>query len=381
MTSRPKRTLSKVRPPTYESGMRIARLVLELEDRPLGWSWDEACETLEVSSRTLSRYLAKAREELVDRAGRPIIVATSRNGARRLQLAGEASAPEVNAYETVSLFFTAALARFLEGSILDQGTGNLLERLQKTIPPSKRRLLDNLDRKLFALQHAPKDYREKDDVLDPILRALLGEHSLAVHYGGLLGDVRTHTFDPYTLLGYRGGLYLLGFSRERQKIICLAVDRIRAVEKTLDDEGRPIRFRYPPAFDPARHTNGMFGIVEGEKVEVELAINNAETEAYLRERRIHPTQRFSPRDDGRTRFELEVRGTTELANWILSLCPYVEVIRPVELREEIRERLGEGLARHQPPRRQPARATPLERKSQIPQRRARGAGAGRSRSS
>lgn len=337
--------------------MRIARLVLELVERPHGWAWNDACETLSVTGRTLARYLAKARVELVDGAGRPIIETSSRDGHRRLCLARDGSVPDVGAYESASLFFTAALARFLEGSILEQGTGNILDRLQKTVPRAKRRLLENLDRKLFALQHAPKDYRDKDDVLDPVLRALLQQHRLSIHYGGLLGDARSHVFDPYTLLGYRGGLYLLGFSHTRDRIIWLAVDRIDSVQRATDERGRAIPFRYPRTFDPASHTNGMFGIVEGAEVEVELAINNAETEAYLRERRIHPSQRYSVGADGRTRLAITVRGTTELANWILGLCPYVEVIRPVELREEIRGRLQEGVALHAPPRRLPARAT------------------------
>jgi hypothetical protein len=140
----------------------------------------------------------------------------------------------------------------------------------------------------------------------------------------------------------------------------------------MGSEGRPIRFAYPASFNPARHTNGMFGIVEGDAVEVELAINNAETEAYLRERRIHPSQRFSQGYDGRTRLELKVRGTTELANWLLSLSPYIEVIRPLELREELRARLREALSLHESQRRRPARATLRESETQSPSRPRRG---------
>lgn len=130
-------------------------------------------------------------------------------------------------------------------------------------------------------------------------------------------------------------------------MIWLAVERIRGVKPTPGDGpcGRA-RFTYPPDFHPDRFTDGMFGVVDGHETEVELAIANPQTEAYLRSRTVHPSQRFAPGSDGRVRLLMTVCGTVELANWIMSLTPWVEVIRPTELRSEVARRLDDASSRY-----------------------------------
>ncbi len=109
-----------------------------------------------------------------------------------------------------------------------------------------------------------------------------------------------------------------------------------------NNDGEPEKFALPRDYDPAKYTEGSFGIVTGEEADIELSILNAETETYLRSREIHPTQRFRRRRDGRTVLSLTVRGTTELRNWILSLGPWVEVLKPAKLRSEISELITEA---------------------------------------
>ena len=101
---------------------------------------------------------------------------------------------------------------------------------------------------------------------------------------------------------------------------------------------RSARFVYPRGFDPAAHTEGTFGIVEGPETKVELKIHSEQTEAYVRSRTIHRSQRFSHRRDGATIMTMTVRGTTELANWIMSMGPWIEVLKPASLRKEIAQR-------------------------------------------
>jgi predicted DNA-binding transcriptional regulator YafY len=108
------------------------------------------------------------------------------------------------------------------------------------------------------------------------------------------------------------------------------VERIAAVEKL------PERFVYPPGYSPQKYTEGSFGIIDGPSTDVELLLLNPETVAYLMSRRLHRTQRFHKRRDGKTMLTMTVRGTTELVSWILSLGPYVKVVRPAALRDEVK---------------------------------------------
>ena len=145
-----------------------------------------------------------------------------------------------------------------------------------------------------------------------------------------------HDLDPYTLVAYRGGLYLIGKTHLKGRITPLAVERMRKVELLAGEGGGFQKFVYPPSFRPDRHTEGAFGIIVEEKpVEVQILIHNAETEAYLRERNLHPTQKFAKRRDGRTILTMTVRGTTELRNWVLGFGPWLEVLKPPALRREL----------------------------------------------
>ena len=58
----------------------------------------------------------------------------------------------------------------------------------------------------------------------------------------------------------------------------------------------------------------------------------------MRSRTIHRSQRFARRRDGTTIMTMTVKGTTELANWIMSMGPWIEVLKPAALRKEIAQR-------------------------------------------
>jgi proteasome accessory factor B len=166
---------------------------------------------------------------------------------------------------------------------------------------------------------------------------------MRVDYSGVLGEGKVHDFDPYTLVHYRGGLYLIGYSYRFRKTIWLAVERIRTVTKL------PHRFDYPAGYSPEKYTEGMFGIIEGPETTVELLLRVEQTAAFLASRRLHPTQRFVPRPDGTTLLTMRVRGTTELSSWITSQTPWVEVLKPEALRDEVAERLRAGAALYPAP--------------------------------
>lgn len=332
---------------TYPAARRIARLVHELSAHPHGWSFEAIQRELSIGERTLLRYVDVCRSELVDAYGEPLLEVLQRGGRRLLRLKESGRHTHATALNAVSLFFTLSMIRFLEGTVLKENADALWERVRQSVPLAARRLLARLDRKLFAVSFVPKDYAAHSETIDEIVQALVYEYRLTVDYAGLLGEGKVHDFEPYTLLSYRGGLYLVGRSRLYERVIWLAVERIRSVRPTPGDGRRGrARFTYPDDFHPERYTDGMFGVVDGPETEVELAIENARTEAYLTTRTVHPTQRFTRGTDGRLRLLMRVRGTVELANWIMGLTPWVEVLRPRELRQEIAARLGAAAARY-----------------------------------
>jgi predicted DNA-binding transcriptional regulator YafY len=333
---------ARYRTPTYGAAGRLARIVLELLGRPHGWSFEAIRETLGISERTLLRYLAVCRTELVDASGAPMIEVVRHGDRRLLRLAERGRATEAGVFEAVFFYFTLTVLTFLEGTVLKEGVEGLWERLHRALPSAQRLRLANVTKKFYAVPYAAKDYRAFDERLDLLVRCLINQHRMRIDYQGLLGEGKVHEFEPYTLVMYRGGLYLLGKSLLFDKIIWLAVERMRGVEQLAE------RFDYPSDYSPERHTEGMFGIVEGPETTVELLLLGPETTAFLASRRLHPTQQFRRRRNGTTTLTMTVRGTVELTSWILSLSPWVRVLRPAALRDEVARRLREGVRLYAP---------------------------------
>jgi|SRR5579885_33593 len=321
----------KYRKPSYTAALRMARIAFELPGHPFGWPLDAIRRELGISDRTLKRYLAAARDSLVDRLGRPYFVLVA-NGQPKLRLPPSQRPLQSSAFQLVSLHFTLTVLKFLEGTVLEKGVEELWDRFSKSLPAYERADLGTLDRKFYSISYAPKDYRGLNHLLDPIIRGLVREYRLRIEY--LSGLV--HEVDPYTLVAYRGGLYLIGRTHINDTITTLAVERMRRVELLSGEGGGFRKFAYPASFRPERYTEGAFGIMVegGEPVEVELLVKNRETETYLRARSLHPSQRFIKRR-GKTVLAMKVRGTTELRNWILGFGPWLEVLKPAALRQEV----------------------------------------------
>lgn len=329
-----RRRTARSRPATYRGAIRLARLVHELGRRPWGWSFDAIRDELGISERTLLRYLAACRRGLVDAEGRPLLEVRAHAGRRTLRLADHGRPTDTNTWEALSYYFALTVFDFLDGTVLKEGVAALWERFLRALPRATQVKLADFDRKFHSIPYAVKDYRAHDDTLDLIVRCLVGQHTMRLDYTPIWGESQAHDFDPYTLALYRGGLYLIGRSHRRRRIIYLAVERIGRAEQ------RPEHFVYPARYSPARHTEGMFGIVEGEEQRVALLLLNEDTARLLTSRRLHPTQRFEARPDGTTLLTMRVRGTRELVNWILSLGPFVRVLEPEGLRHEVRDSLA-----------------------------------------
>ncbi len=331
-----KTSKSRVSPrrPTYPAALKMARLAVELGSRPYGWSFEAIEHELNISERTLLRYIHACREGLRDLTGRPIFEVVQRGARRSLRINPGSGPTDPNPWRAVSLYFTLTLLQFLEGTVMKESVQDLWERSFANLPARDQERLKDFDRKFFAVPYAPKDYHDYDAHLDVILRALIGQNVIHVDYAGLTGQGKPHDFEPYTLMAYRGGLYLLGLSRRHHSIIYLAVERVRKVDFITDRNGNRARFAYPKDYHPAKHLDGTFGLLDGPEMTVELLMLG-DTEAYLRPRMIHPTQKFYRRRDGRTVLTMRVRGTTELRNFILSLGPWVKVLKPASLRDEL----------------------------------------------
>jgi hypothetical protein len=160
----------------------MAQIVHELFGRPFGWSFESVLTDLNINERTLQRYLNKFKRSFVDSAGKPLVEVFMRGDRRVLRLAQHPQSPNSNAYKAASLFFTLTVLHFLDGTILKEGVDDLWDRLRAQLPQAQGELLSDVERKFFAVPSTPKNYKDFDEQLDFILRALLHGWRLEIAY-------------------------------------------------------------------------------------------------------------------------------------------------------------------------------------------------------
>ena len=135
--------------------------------------------------------------------------------------------------------------------------------------------------------------------------------------------------DPYTLIFYKGGLYLLGYAHNRKALRTFAVERISRVEVEKE------RFELPEEFQPEKHLKSAFGIVEERAMAVTVRFS-PEIAHAVQDRVWHPTQQIRHEPDGSAVISFSAGGKMEIISWILSYGRHAEVLEPTELRDEVK---------------------------------------------
>ena len=187
---------------------------------------------------------------------------------------------------------------------------------------SQRELLKNLSLKFFTAPYAPKDYTAYDEILNIALKALVYQKRLKLFRSGKDGKPDEYVVEPYTLLLYKGGLYLVARPVDGDKPLYFAIDRL------LDCEELKEKFDYSENYHPEQMLDGAFGIFGGEpKTTFKLHFPD-DLARYISERKWHKSQKLTPQKDGSLVLTMDVFDSEEVRSWIRSFGKMVKVLEP-----------------------------------------------------
>ena len=188
-----------------------------------------------------------------------------------------------------------------------------------------------------------EDIPRGTEYLQTIIDAMQQSKELAIDYQPFYGRRTSYTLQPYAMKAYHKRWYLLGFIKELEAIRNIALDRL--LEMTI----RKQSFSLPENFNAARYYENTVGIFVSEDlspVKVKLRAYGKQIE-YLRSLPLHKSQcETSSRYGEFCVFEYKLYLTPELSSQILAMGENVEVLEPIELREEIMSRLNDCLNRY-----------------------------------
>ena len=231
--------------------------------------------------------------------------------------------------ELSALYFSRNLLSFLGGAPFAQDLDSAFTKIKEALPPRSLPYLARIQDLFLARPEPWKDYSKKADVIGAIIDATLHQRKARIEYYSFASRRRKpYTLHPYRIVYYHGGLYLYARAEEHEEVRTFAVERIQKIE-ILDQN-----FDVPSDFNVSEYARGAFGIAGGKPVAVELCFE-AEMAGYIRERVWHESQSLEDRGDGSVVLRMSVAPGWELKSWIKGFLPYVRVLSPPSLREEI----------------------------------------------
>lgn len=178
---------------------------------------------------------------------------------------------------------------------------------------------------------APKNYRRQKDQIYEIYDGVLRSLQLQFQYeGGTTPGTRK--VEPWALVWYKNGLYVVGRDVVKDAVRTFAVERMRRV-KALGN----MQFKRDPKFNVQDLFDGAFGIIGGaekHRVVVDFA---AKIVQLVEPREWHATQTMTRTDSGELRVEFEVSSLAEVVTWVLGWGSNARVVAPAELARRVRE--------------------------------------------
>ena len=178
---------------------------------------------------------------------------------------------------------------------------------------------------------------------DSIVESMRCNTELIIDYQRYEGRRETLTMQPYSMKVYNRRWYVLGYIKEKESIRHLALERI------LDLQTTSKQFEFPKNFNPRKYYENVVGIYFNDElpvVNLKIRVYGVQME-YIRMLPLHKSQ-----SEGKSRygefaeFTYRVCLTPDLKSKILEMGPNVEVLEPIDYREEILSEIKASMNRY-----------------------------------
>jgi len=322
------------RPPgQYTQAVRLFRLFQLLEANPEGVRIEDASRELGVTARSIRRDLKALEQANTD------IEHVDLEGERRVRRArtGRLTEPiRLTRFQRYSLAAVRRVFDVLAGTPLHDDVTQLYARLF----PSGEDDGAMVERFVY-IPEAPKNYRKLKDQIYDIYEGTLRTFTLGFQYESPTGQTTARKVEPYALVLYQNGLYVVGRDTNREAMRTFAVERMRRVRVLTN-----LPFKRDPAVDVSKMFEGAFGLHSGSERQHVVVDFTAEVARYIEPREWHATQKMTRLDDGGLRVEFDVTSLTEVESWVMRWGPSAVAREPAVLVERIRELHAQAVARY-----------------------------------
>ncbi|HSC86398.1 MAG TPA: WYL domain-containing transcriptional regulator [Polyangiaceae bacterium] len=321
---------------------RMDRLREILLRHPKGITLYELAEGLEVTPRTMRRYLKEVEREF------DLESTETRGGGALLWRIRSGELPrKVELRRTQAYAFLAARRLFapMEGSNLYEEISMATDKLLAISKrpgrgPNAGRADARLEERFLYLPFAPKNYAEKTEELDDLFQAVADLRPLTLHYkSASKAREEKITILPYAMVLHRDSIYCVGYHQDRGEMRTFVLDRMRDTQIHYTET-----FDLPDSFDIDEYFQGELGVFKSDERHKVVVDFDARASEYVRMRKVHPTQKLTNLPGGGVRLSMTVGNLNPVTSWVLEWGARARVVEPAELVERVQAELSEALA-------------------------------------
>lgn len=167
------------------------------------------------------------------------------------------------------------------------------------------------------------------ETLQILIDAMKSNHIVEMEYQSYGKPTKQYTLEPYCIRLFRQRWYLLGHYANEFRIF--SFDRITRISITSK------KFILQDSFDSGRFFSDFFGVMTDLRIKPQKIILRAHGQEryYLRDLPLHHSQKIIAETNKTTDFELYICPTTDFLATIFSRAGWIEIIHPIELKEQL----------------------------------------------
>jgi predicted DNA-binding transcriptional regulator YafY len=299
----------------YDPIMRVLTVleILQARDHASG---AELAERLEVSERTVQRYIARLQDLCI-----PVESTRGIGGAYRLKSGFRLPPMMFTDEEAFALTLGLRALRNLGLAAFAPATEGAAAKLGRVLPDSLRESANSVE-EVVSVEPGPWVISTSAESLIRVCTAVRTRHCVAFDYQKHDRTSSHRQVEPYGIVHVDGRWYMVGQCRLRQAVRTFRFDRISGLELAEQT------FERPAGFDAKQYLEGSMPFVEtGFSIEVRLSL------PFERARCLFSWHRVKMEDDnGCTLIKCARANLEPFAAMLLTLGCSIEVRQPPELK-------------------------------------------------
>ncbi|WP_066759675.1 helix-turn-helix transcriptional regulator [Crocinitomix algicola] len=176
------------------------------------------------------------------------------------------------------------------------------------------------------------DTGKGNEMLPDFLKAIQEKQVVSFLYTSYVSEkTKPRRVLPLLLKEYRNRWYLICFSLDKEKVMTFGLDRMANLQVTEDTYLQKIEF------DAENYFKNSIGITANDSLPEKVIFKVDKIGSkYLESQPLHASQKLIKEGKSRNTFSLKVIVSEELKRTVLSYGSQIEVVKPKELREEIK---------------------------------------------